>query len=318
MFGKRLYIKTCLNSLLAALLLTTPFPLLSFAQKSQQTKSPRVATRSLTVQTEPNATIWIDDLRYGSTDATGTLTLKKVPSVGRHILRVRARGFAERRIPLLQTGSAPLKLKLVRTTNKAELTFQEAEELREKATTEEMRKQAVETYRRAISLNPKSAAAYVGLARTLLDLSEIDKALEAIAQARRYRPSYSEASAVEGRIHRATADTKAAIESFKRAIREGRGYQPEAYTGLGLAYEDEGNFEETVKAFEKAIQQLYDTEPVVYQLLGAAYEKLENYKKAVAAYEKYLELAPNGKLAPAIQSMVEQLKIQASGQGLMP
>jgi len=47
---------------------------------------------------------------------------------------------------------------LVRTTDEAELAFQEAEELREKASDEESRRRAVETYRRALTLRPRCAA----------------------------------------------------------------------------------------------------------------------------------------------------------------
>jgi len=57
---------------------------------------------------------------------------------------------------------------------------------------------------------------------------------------------------------------------------------------------------------------------VIYQLLGAAYEKQRNYKDAIVAYEKYLELAPNGSLAPAIRSMIDQLRRDAAGQEIIP
>jgi len=53
-------------------------------------------------------------------------------------------------------------------------------------------------------------------------------------------------------------------------------------------------------------------------LLGAVYEKLEKYKEALAAYEKYLQLAPNGSLAPAIRSIIDQVRRQAAGQELKP
>ena len=57
---------------------------------------------------------------------------------------------------------------------------------------------------------------------------------------------------------------------------------------------------------------------MIYQLLGAAYERAQNYKEAVVAYEKYLELAPNGSLAPAIRSILDQLKRDAAGQEIIP
>jgi tetratricopeptide (TPR) repeat protein len=109
-----------------------------------------------------------------------------------------------------------------------------------------------------------------------------------------------------------------AIASFRRAIREAAGFQPEAYVGLAKVYEDKGQFEQAVAEYRKAIAQLSDSEPVIYQMLGAAYEKIEKPKEAVAAYEKYLELAPNGSYAAAIRSILEQLKREAAGEQIIP
>ncbi|HEX7723075.1 MAG TPA: hypothetical protein VF397_13010, partial [Pyrinomonadaceae bacterium] len=69
-------------------------------------------------------------------------------------------------------------------------------------------------------------------------------------------------------------------------------------------------YELAAREFKIAIDQLADTEPIIYQLLGAAYEKAGNNTSAVAAYENYLRLAPNGSLAPAVRSIIEQLKSQ--------
>ena len=70
--------------------------------------------------------------------------------------------------------------------------------------------------------------------------------------------------------------------------------------------------------YQTAIKQLSDTEPVIYQLLGAAYERVQKYKEAVTAYEKYLQLAPNGNLAPAVRSILDQVRRQAAGEELRP
>ena len=88
--------------------------------------------------------------------------------------------------------------------------------------------------------------------------------------------------------------------------------------GLARVFEDKGQYAEAIAEYRKAIDQLSDSEPVIYQLLGAAYEKQQNYKDAVAAYEKYLELAPNGSLAPAIRSIIDQLRRDAAGQEIVP
>jgi tetratricopeptide (TPR) repeat protein len=303
--------RTALLSLLFTVA-CVPSPALTQAS----TISAQARTSSIEVTTQPKATVWLDDVRRGITDDQGRLKIDKVKP-GRHTLRIRATGFAERSLPVVSTAktvAAPLKP----TSDPAELAFQRAEEAREKARDENARKQAEELYREAIKLRPAFPAAHVGLARTLLDMNQHAAALAEIQAARKYRAVYPEASAVEGRIRRDAAYMDEAIAAFKRAIREGRGFQPEAHTGLALVYEEKGRYDEAADEFQTALSQLSDTEPILYQLLGAVYERQEKYKEAVAAYDKYLELAPNGNLAPAIKSIIEQLRRQANGEQLMP
>jgi tetratricopeptide (TPR) repeat protein len=274
------------------------------------------AQTGLTITTEPNAIVWIDEIRRGTTDASGKLSIAKV-SAGRHSVRVRASGFKETVTPLLP-GRRVLAVKLVRTTDEAELLFQEAETAREKARDDPSLEKAADLYRDAIKARPAYPAAQVGLARVLMDLNQFKEAHAAIDAARRTRPAYAEASAVEGRLYREEAFGDDAIRSFRRAIREGGGVQPEAYVGLARVYEDKGQFAEAIVEFRKALAQLSDSEPVIYQMIGAAYERMEKPKEAVAAYEKYLQLAPNGSYAAAIRSILEQLKREAAGEQIIP
>ena len=274
------------------------------------------AQQQLIITTEPNAIVWIDDVRRGTTDASGKLTLTKV-TPRRHTIRVRANGFKETSVPLV-AGRRAISVKLVPTTSEAELTFQKAETARESARDDASRQKAADLYRDAIKLSPSNAAAHVGVARVLLDLTKFNEALDEIDAARKARPNYSEASAVEGRIHREEGNFDQAIRSFRRSIREAGGFQPEARVGLARVLEDKGQFAEAVVELRAAIDQLSDSEPVIYQMLGAAYEKLEKPKDAVAAYEKYLQLAPNGSYAAAIRSILEQLKREAAGETIIP
>ena len=274
------------------------------------------AQTSLSITTEPNAIIWIDDIRRGTTDASGQLAVTKV-SPGRHTVRVRANGFKETTAALLP-GRRSLAVKLVPTTDQAELLFQQAETAREKARDDPSLEKAANLYREAIKLRPAFPAAHVGLARVLLDLNQFKEAHAEIEAARRTRPAYAEASAVEGRIYREEAFADDALRSFRRAIREGGGVQPEAYVGIARVLEDKGQFAEAIVEFRKALAQLSDSEPVIYQMLGAAYERIEKPKEAVAAYEKYLQLAPNGSYAAAIRSILDQLKREAAGEQIIP
>ena len=274
------------------------------------------AQSALTITTEPNAIVWIDEIRRGTTDASGKLTLNKV-FAGRHSVRVRANGFKETVTPLLP-GHRALAVRLVTTTDEAELKFQEAETAREKARDDPSLQKAADLYREAIKLRPAFPAAHVGLARVLMDTNEFKQAHTEIDAARRTRPAYAEASAVEGRLYREEAFSDEAIRSFRRAIREGGGVQPEAYVGLARVLEDKGQFAEAIVEYKKALAQLSDSEPVIYQMLGATYEKIQKPKEAVAAYEKYLELAPNGSYAAAIRSILVQLKREAAGEQIIP
>lgn len=270
------------------------------------------AQASLTITSEPNAVVWIDEIRRGMTDASGKLTLTKV-SAGRHSVRVRANGFKETSATLLP-GRRALAVKLVATTDPAELKFQEAEAAREKGSLQN----AADLYREAIKLRSAFPVAQVGLARVLMSLNEFKEAHAAIDAARRTRPAYAEASAVEGRIYREEAFDDDAIRSFRRSIREGAGVQPEAYVGMAKVLEDKGQYAEAIVEYKKALAQLSDSEPVIYQMLGAAYERVEKPKEAVTAYEKYLELEPNGSYAAAIRSILTQLKREAAGEQIIP
>ena len=267
---------------------------------------------ALTITTEPNAIVWIDEIRRGTTDASGKLILNKL-SPGRHTVRVRAYSFKEATATLLP-GRRTLVVKLAGTSDPAVLMFQQAEKAREEARDDATRESAAQLYREALKNPPPNAAAHVGLARLLLDLNKFKEAHAEIDAARRVRRAYAEASAVEGRIYREEGFTDEAIASFRRSIREANGFQPEAHVGLARVYEDKGDFAPAIVELRKALDQLSDSEPVIYQMLGAAYEKANKPKEAVAAYEKYLQLAPNGSYATAIRSILNQLKREAAGE----
>ncbi len=274
------------------------------------------AARTITVVSEPKATVWIDGVRRGETDESGKLFVKPVLP-GLRKLRIRAYGFKEVEKNLLVAQKGEVKIPLVKTNDEAELAFQEAESLalEEKA-------KAAELYKKAISLRPGYAEAQVALARVLADLGNFDEALEAIANARKLRPDYAEASAVEGRIYKDAGEYNKAIDSYDRAIREGKGFQPEAYTGLGLLFKEEAEsaaadnaaeeekfyYAEAAKSFEKAIEQLSATEPVVYLFLGKIYEDIGDKKKAIAVYERFLRDMPESEEVSAVQSFIVQLK----------
>ncbi len=282
----------------------------------QQRKPLNQADRAITVITEPEAKVWIDGVLRGKTDETGKLVVKPVKA-GTRKIRVRADGFKEVNKSLRPTRKGDLKIVLAKTSSQSELAFQQAEKV-----LSEDKDKAIGLYEKAIRLRPRYISARIGLARALTSIGNHEEALKMIAKARRIRRVFPEASAVEGRIYMSMSDYDKAIASFDRAIKEGRGFQPEAHTGLALLFKGEAEsaksegdaedekyfYAEAAKSFEKAIAQLSATEPVVYLFLGKIYEDIGEKKKAIAVYEKFLRDMPENSERSAVESFIFQLK----------
>jgi tetratricopeptide (TPR) repeat protein len=270
--------------------------------------------------TEPDARVWISGVLYGTTDANGRIEIKSVYP-GRRVIRVLAPGFAEVNKPLLPTQRGEIKMPLVETRDEAELAYQEGER---QATLDRAKAEAA--YRKAIAANPKYVAAHLGLLRTLAEGRSYDKALAALAELRKVSPRNAEATAIEGRIHKELGDEEKAVATFKRAITEGGGFQPEAYAGLGLLYKDRAEglveseqqqtaaYTEAAKNLMTAVKQLSGAPDaaVIYQLVGMVYEEQKRFKEAIALYEDFLKTFPESPEAEAVRSFIVQIKKEMS------
>ncbi len=279
------------------------------------------AQRSVVIVTEPNAFIWLNGVAYGKTDTDGKLEIKNFPA-GAQKIRIRADGFKEITKPLVLGNNS---IKLVKTTDEVELAFQEAERLSMLDRTK-----AAEAYRKVNKLKPTHVDAAIGLARILSDAGDFEGANAAIRSAVKIAPRNAEAAVVDGRIQKLSGDEEKAIASFKRAIMLGGGFQPEAYTGLAILFQEraeaagaegdiaaeERNYAESAKNFAVAVKQLGSgtDAPTIYQLLGLVYEKQKKYKEAIALYESFLRLFPSNPESTAVESFIVQLKKQLAEQ----
>ncbi len=295
--------------------------LVSLAHGQRQTGG---SFRTVTVSTQPGAVVWVDGVRYGKANESGSLEITTI-APGAHTLKVRAPGFKERSQPLTASQKGEIKIALVKTEDEAELAFQEAERL-----TAVDREQAAEAYRKAIKARPNYPDAYLALARVLLDSGDTEEAMRALVAARRLKPGNAEASAVEGRIHKENGEESKAIAAYKRAISEGKGFQPEAYAGLGILYKEKAegfggtgdfanetlNYDEATKNLKMALKQLSGAPDtiVIYQLLGLIYERQNKYAEAIATYEEFLSIFPNSTEATAVRSFIVQLKKDMAAQ----
>ena len=305
--------RTALRTAAAFIVLTMAAALQAY---SQQPRPPR----PLIIISEPKATVWIDGVRYGTTGVDGRLSVRSI-AAGPHRIRVRADGFHEVTKPITAAQNGEIAITLTKTNDPGELAFQEAERL-----TTVDRAKAAAAYKRAVKLDPKNFDAYIGLARVSADAGEFENAVKAIREAKRLRPTSPEAAAVEGRILKETGEEEKAITAFKRGIAYGKGFQPEAYAGLGLLYKDraeaagsegdfdqeKANYDEASKYLATAVKQLSGAPDavVLYQLLGLLYERQKRYKEAIGIYENFLEEFPDTPEASAVRSFITQIKKQ--------
>jgi tetratricopeptide (TPR) repeat protein len=281
-------------------------------------------SRSLTVVTEPNSAVWIDGILFGKTGSDGRLPIKTLPA-GTHTLRIRNDGFKEVAKPLTAAQSGEVRILLAKTNDPAELAFQQAERLSVRD-----REKAAAAYRQAIKLRPNYTAAYIGLARVLSDAGDLPGALKTIRDLRKFSPRNAEASAIEGRVYKDSGEEEKAIASFKRAVTEGRGFQPEALTGLGILYKEKAEavsgagefdqeaayYDESVKYLREALKQLSGApdSAVLYQLVGLAYERQKKFKDAIAVYNEFIDRFPNSSDVPTVRSFIVQLQKQMNEQ----
>ncbi len=278
--------------------------------------------RVIRIVSVPDATVWVDGVRFGKTGADGKLEVGTI-TTGGHSLRVRADGYKERVLNLAPAQKGEIRADLTKTSDAAELAFQEAERL-----TLVDREKAIEAYKRAIKLRPAYPDAFVALARVQSETGDLEDAERAIASARKLRTAFAEASAVLGRIYKDLGQDDKAIAAFQRAITEGKGFQPEALAGLGLLYkekaegfggsgefeDEQANYTEAAKYLQRSVKQISGAPDavVIYQLLGLVYERMQKYQDAIAVYEEFLRIFPDSAESTAIRSFIVQLKKQST------
>jgi hypothetical protein len=262
---------------------------------------------SLKVTTgQAGSVIFINNIRHGVTSDTGTAEIKRV-WVGSFPVRVRSTGFTDwqgKVIIKANTGSV-LKVTQTPTTDEALLHYQKGEALRDKGKNAD----AAKEFKQALALRAVFPEARISLARSsisLQDYQETEKQIE-LAEKNYGRP-FAEAHTVAGFLRRQQGLLDESIEAYRKALRIAAGNSFEAHIGLAIALNEAGETDEAVKEYRIGILQDMETEPILYYQLGEILERAERNKEAIEAYTKYIQLDPEGELAGAAESVIEQLK----------
>jgi tetratricopeptide (TPR) repeat protein len=216
-----------------------------------------------------------------------------------------AKGEFRQTVAVSASRPAVVRIGKVAAPGEAEAVFLEADDLAYSGKNAE----AAPLFERAIALKGGGyPAAEIGLARAYLATKQTDKATAAINAVLEASPQNAEALAVSANILRDRGFYEEAAEAYRKAITIAPKSTPEAHTGLAILLEERGDHENAIANFRLAIAQNADAEPILYQLLGQSLEQAGRKDEAIAAYRGYLALAPNGALAPAVRSIVEQLR----------
>jgi tetratricopeptide (TPR) repeat protein len=160
--------------------------------------------------------------------------------------------------------------------------------------------QAVEEFKRAISLKPDFARAYMDLANTYMDSGMYDQAVDELMKLRELNPTGEVLYIVGTRLN---------MIHLLRKI----SYQPKdasLYFTLGRAYLENGEFTRASEALFTAVQ-IQPGDPKALELLGVVYESLELLDKALDVYRRLAALVPED---PGIKQKIDQLAaIQTDG-----
>jgi predicted negative regulator of RcsB-dependent stress response len=262
---------------------------------------------SLKVTTgQAGSVIFINNIRHGVTGDTGTAEIKRV-WVGSFPVRVRSTGFTDwqGRVVIKANTSSVLKVTQTPTTDEALLHYQKGEALRDKGKNAD----AAKEFKQALALRAVFPEARIALARSsisLQDYQETEKQIE-LAEKNYGRP-FAEAHTVAGFLRRQQGLLDESIEAYRKALRIAAGNSFEAHIGLAIALNEAGETDEAVKEYRVGIIQDMETEPILYYQLGEILERAERNKEAIEAYTKYIQLDPEGELAGAAESVIEQLK----------
>jgi uncharacterized protein (TIGR02466 family) len=150
--------------------------------------------------------------------------------------------------------------------------------------------EAIQAYRRAVSLQPKMADLHFNLAIALSNVGADVEAIQAYMQAIQLQPRFFEAYANIGTLYQKQGDLAQAIEYYRKAI----AIQPDArsYFNLGTALRDEGKLNEAIESYQKAIQ-LFPNYADAYCNLGETLRDRGDMQDAVTHYQKALAIQPN-------------------------
>jgi tetratricopeptide (TPR) repeat protein len=154
-----------------------------------------------------------------------------------------------------------------------------------------MAAEAKAEFRQALVLDPTLAWASFYLAKMYIDLGRLSNAKDQLQDAVELHPNIPELSALLGEVHRQLGEPELSAQLNKKVL----DFAPSntaAHYYLGLAYRDLEREEEALEQFQISAG-LEGASAEVYISLGSMFVSLEEPEKAIEPFEKAIELDPS-------------------------
>jgi tetratricopeptide (TPR) repeat protein len=165
--------------------------------------------------------------------------------------------------------------------------FQQAESFKQ----QKAYKQAIDSYKRAIAIDPEYTIALNNLGEVYLRLGDNRNAVRFLSEAINSNQAYALAFFNRGLANRRLGNFKQAVYDFNRTI----DLKPDligAYIERGTARLDQGDLQGAFNDFNLAIQKDPDNQKS-YNRRGLAWLNIKEYKKAIADFSKAIQLSPS-------------------------
>jgi len=150
---------------------------------------------------------------------------------------------------------------------------------------------AVESYRKALALNPEYAEAHSNLGTVLQAQGKYDAAAEHLHQALRFRPKDFAAHSNLGVVQQAQGHLDAALESFRRALAINPDYA-EAHNNLGMVQHAQVQLEAALESFQRALA-INPVYAEAHNNLGMVLQEQGQLEAALVCFRHALSIKPD-------------------------
>ncbi len=150
---------------------------------------------------------------------------------------------------------------------------------------------AIESYKKAIELDPTYIEAYNNLGILHQEIGEDNGAFEIYQKLIKVNPRYEKAYNNLGVLFYKKGRYEEAVEAFQKAI----AINPdniESYINLGVIFKKQGQWGKAVEVYQKALS-LNPLHKETHYNMGLLYEQIENLDLAIEHYQRFVELASN-------------------------